>query len=191
MKRIFKSIVSLTILISSTPAIAEEVKREGIYLDFGLSSSTLDVDTSPKSFDGSASSLVLGTGYRFNQYVSYGVEFRGIGSANTSFSTGSLDVDGTWWGMNVSGYYPLSEHFELTARLGTGTLLLEQETIDINGANTDETKDWEIGINYSLGATYSFNPSWSMTLEWTNYSADFDGIDVSSDSFALMARKSF
>jgi outer membrane immunogenic protein len=172
--RLFVIMAALAASATALPAAAQSVTAPGFTASVGY---TRFADGS-EDWDGHAATVrVAGRLHRY-----FGVEAEG------NLGLGSSDIQGVDLKMNHTvaayavAYWPLSENFDLTARLGYGSTEFEAE---FGGTTVTESYS---GVALGLGGQYFFDASNGVRMDVTRH--EYDELDGGFDavSFAYVRR---
>lgn len=164
MKFIFAMLA--TAVLAASPAMAAD--DGGFYVGAGVGSFGLDIG----SFDGSDTGFKVLGGYGFNEY--FGLELEYIDGGTIEESGAKIDVSG--FVASVMGSYPLTEQFDVYAKLG---MLFWDVDFSLGGdSGSDSGEDFAWGI----GAGYDFTDNFGARLEYQAFKieSDVDGDMISA-----------
>jgi hypothetical protein len=128
---------------------AGAVDATGVYVGAGVGSSDLAVD----GFSGNDFAYKVFAGFDFNPYI--GVEGGYLNGGSPSDRGFDIEVDG--WDLAVLGKWPVSDQFEIFARLGYVWWDAEAD-----GFGSDSGED----LMYGLGVGFDFNDQFGVRGEW-------------------------
>jgi hypothetical protein len=146
-------------MLAGTPAFAGG--EPGFYVGAGVGSFGADIG----GFSGSDVSFKALAGYDFGKYFAAEVEYIDGGSPDDRGL--SVDISGT----NVAalGTWPVSDRFELFAKLG-----MIFWSADVHGFGGDNGED----LSYGVGAAYDFTGHFGVRGEYQRFEiADTDSVD--------------
>lgn len=118
-------------------------------------------------------------------HPNFGVEGEasfGVSSDVVSNTLTKTDIDLKYdLGAYAVGYVPVTENFELFARVGYGTTKLDVER---KGVKLDDRAfGGGSSINYGVGAVYNFTPNMGVRVDWTR--RDMRNSGPNSDVYSL------
>lgn len=165
MKFIFA--VLATAVLAASPAIAAD--GGGFYLGAGVGSFGVDVD----SFSGSDTGFKLLGGYGFNDYFGLELEYLDGGT----LEDGGAKIDVTGFNASVMGSWPVTEQFDVFAKLG---MLFWDADFHVPGdSGSDSGEDFSWGI----GAGFDFTDNFGARIEYQGFEIqDTDTADLISAS---------
>ncbi|WP_432696968.1 porin family protein [Marinobacterium sp. YM272] len=199
-----KKNIGILALAMTATGFAASANAAGGYIfgDVGRSDFDLGSGGSGFSVDDTDTSYTLGLGYRFNDYFSAEIGYADLGAASVSTDgptsgdvlgingtlNGDISADATGFLYGVRGNLPVTESFNLFARLG---MLHWQSDADVDltvdGTNINGSAELDNGTDpyVGLGADYFFNDSISVNAQWNRYMLDVANEDVDIDTLSL------
>lgn len=215
-----KALMAVVMIGASIPAFAES----GFYGEVALGSMDNDVSVSgggrigderftyKESLSyGSSTAFSLGGGYQFNDYVAIDASYRNYGNAKDSYIddygdqiNGSIKTNSI--NLGVLATFPFAEVFSVYGRLGLASWDLKAEHTDSSApGEVDKTSEDGTDIYWAAGAAYSFNDQFSLALEYSSLTMEWDEsyVETSFDvdwnydleyevkGFSLVGRMSF
>lgn len=190
-KRTKFSVVAIVGLLASTSAYAAD--KDGVYITIGATNLSSDLDLSDLDVAGqtvdfgsediNVTMLTGRLGYRLNEFLAVEGE-AGFGFGGDALNrTVPVNVQGlpvnvdTNIDLNVKNYYvafargilPISNEFEVFARLGYGQATAEADIVaSASGltANGSTEQDAD-GVAYGFGAQYNFTPRDGLRADYT------------------------
>lgn len=147
----------------SAPGFAEE-NNWFVGVSFGRS----DIDVS--GFDRETGFKIFG-GFRANENVAISLAYVDLGE----FEEGDASIETDGFNLSAIGILPLSENFELFAKLGVFRWDSELKISGLGSADDDDT-----GFSFGLGAGYSFFDNFALNAEFQRFDLDGDNIDLLS-----------
>lgn len=215
-----KTLMAVVMIGASIPAFAES----GFYGEVALGSMDNDVSVSgggrigdepisyneSLSFD-SSTAFSLGGGYQFNDYVAIDASYRNYGNAKNSFIDDYGDqinnsIKSNSINLGVLATFPFAEVFSVYGRLGLASWDLKVEHTDSAlPGEVDKISEDGTDIYWAAGAAYSFNDRFSLALEYSSLTMEWNESEVESDfnldinydyeyevkGFSLVGRMSF
>lgn len=145
--RNFKLVCLAALVLLAFPAGAGDTI--GFYAGAGIGSSDLAVD----GFSGNDFAYKVFAGYDFNEYI--GMEGGYLNGGSPSDRGLEIEVDG--FDVAVLGKWPVSEQFDIFAKLGY--VWWDAET---DGFGSDSGED----LMYGLGVGFDFSDQFGMRGEW-------------------------
>lgn len=172
----------------STSCLADG-NKDGFY--FGLNAGKTSVEAG--WFDESDTSYGLFLGYRFMPYVGLelGATQFGEPTAEDSGARGTVDAYGL--DLSVLGLYPISDSFDIFAKIGAmqWDVTLESK-ISASGSgfttlpsHTDRDKDSGTSLAFGAGAIYMPTSWFGMRAEIEMFDADHEEVDVDLQTTSL------
>lgn len=137
---------------------AGAVDPAGLYVGAGIGSSDLAID----GFNGNDFAYKVFAGFDFNQY--FAVEGAYLNGGSPSERGFEIEVDG--WDVAVLGKWPVSEQFDIFAKLGYVWWDAEAD-----GIASDSGED----LMYGLGVGFDFSDQIGMRGEWERM--DIEDVD--------------
>jgi hypothetical protein len=128
---------------------AGAVDATGVYVGAGIGSSDLAVD----GFSGNDFAYKVFAGFDFNPYI--GVEGGYLNGGSPSDRGFDIEVDG--WDLAVLGKWPVSDRFEVFAKLGY--VWWDAETEGFGGDSGED-------LMYGLGVGFDLNDQFGLRGEW-------------------------
>jgi OOP family OmpA-OmpF porin len=148
--------------LAIVPAVSSA--QSGPYVGGGLG--YFSVDTG--DFDGSDTSWKLFGGYRMNPYFATELEYIDGGQPDDS----GLEIDISGFNLSVLGSWPVSEQFDVFAKLG----MLFWDA-DARGFGDESGEDF----SYGVGADFKFGENWAIRGEYQRFEIeDTDTADLFS-----------
>lgn len=158
---------------SNSPALADRSSlvpytQDG-YVGISGGSSKYDLNTGPAGFasDDSDTALKLYTGGFFHPNL--GVEFGYLNMGKAHRLGGDTKAHG--FNLSLVGRAPLTEQFDIFAKLGT--TYGRTRTSGVFGTGVQTGKEDGFGLSYGLGARWAFTPQWAAVVEWENHKFKF------------------
>ncbi|APV51265.1 hypothetical protein BWI17_17195 [Betaproteobacteria bacterium GR16-43] len=155
--------------LSAAPAFAQSWYFGGGIGRGNLNVSGTDLNLPNASVGDSATTYTLRGGYRFSPNFALEAAYYDLGEYDFSGSLGSVGVAGTAkakaFALNAVGIVPLSEAFDLYARIGYGSAELKANASAAGYVAND--KDHQSGAFYGVGARWNINRNWGFFAEWT------------------------
>lgn len=185
------------ILAATTAHAADD---SGFYLRgaLGLAHTTLDTSNTQHATYITSDSvnklgLELGGGYRFNPYVGAELSYVDFGESNyhltraTTGETSVMYVHNRGLVTAVRGFYPVSDNFTLTGRVGAIFVRtsLDRQSASANDAYTG--KDRQTHATYGIGSMYRLTPNLHLTGDINWYPKITKTNDNATDTNAYMA----
>lgn len=172
-----KSTASCILLAAMGTGVASQVHaQEGIHPYVGASYGLYKSGDGDYDEDRDLWEAYAGLG--LHRYFGLEASYTHIGSMSNDFS--DVDIDG--WGAAVVGQIPVTDSFDIYAKVGQ--FFWEAEA-NVETIGLSETFDFD-GEDpfFTLGAGLGITELLSLTLEYTRYSADleFDEVTQNSDS---------
>jgi OOP family OmpA-OmpF porin len=171
LKKTTKNILTLlTLSTLAAPVLADNFyiggsvgQAEWDDLCDGISASSCDTkDTAYKIFGG----------YKLNKHFAVEAFYNDSGEYSASGADFDADAEADSFGVAFVGILPLSEQFDLFAKVGVHRWDFEAVgTVDSTVVTVDDSGT---DVMYGVGASYSLTDSVAIRAEWENYSADDD-----------------
>ncbi len=164
------ALLALTCGLAAAPAFAQ-----GWYMGFGVGRGNLDVTgqdltgLSNASVKDNATTYTVRGGYRLTQNWALELGYYDLGDYDFSGSAGPATIDGSAraksFGLSVVGIAPLSDAFEVYARVG-----IEESEVKVNasaalGGNANASEK-DTGATYGVGARWMFTKNFGLFAEW-------------------------
>lgn len=139
------------------------------YVGISGGRSRFDINSGPPGFasDSSDSVIKLTTGGYFHPNM--GVEFGYLDVGKARRLGGETKAQGL--NLSLVGRAPLTEQFDLFAKLGT--TYGRTRTSGVIGTGVQTGKEDGFGLSYGLGARWAFTPQWAAVVEWENHKFKF------------------
>jgi len=181
---ILSTVLGLATMAPLTAQAADD--DSGIYVNLGLTLLDTDIDTDDADLAGiDAPSFLLGTGrvgYQLNEYLAVEGELGiGLGSEDLDLSdlvtiggsaaSGDIKVK-NYYGGFVRGIYPVSDNFDVFARIGYGQAEVEAN-VEINlptGLERASVSDTGDDVMFGGGAQYNFSEKSGIRADYTRFS---------------------
>lgn len=163
--RFIFAIVTAAVLAAS-PAMAAD--DGGFYVGAGVGSFSLEID----GFDDSDTGFKVLGGYGFNDYLGVELEYLDGGTVEEF----GLEIDVSGFNASVMGSYPVTEQFDVFAKLG---MLFWDVDVSGLGRGSDSGEDFSWGV----GAGYDFTDNLGARIEYQGFEIeDVDTADLISAS---------
>ena len=123
---------------------------------------------------GASGATGIGGGYHYNRNWGVEVAYTRIDDSTNSEISGSDSatetLNGSSFGAAAVGTYPLSESFDVFAKLGLArTTLKYQRDLNVGGVPTSgSASGTKVNLVYGLGLQYNFNEQWGLRLQYLN-----------------------
>lgn len=160
--------IILAALATATLAFSSVVSADsGPYFGGGVGYFSLDSG----GFDASDTAFKAFGGYRMNSYFATELEYIDGGSPEDR----GVQIDVTGWNLSVLGSWPITEQFDVFAKLGV--LFWDGEARGLGERSDDSGEDF----SYGVGADFKFGENWAIRGEYQRFEIeDTDTADLFS-----------
>jgi outer membrane immunogenic protein len=184
-----------SMLFAASAAAQDGASRPGVYVSGGVTSHTFEGDN---GVDTDATALTARAGVQVNRWLSFEADASfGLDDGNFDFqgNEGDFSLDDNSdgdvadvinapgdFGLNyliggyVRGSLPVSDQFEVSARVGYAFADVDS-TVTTPGGATIDIGDSESGASYGVGASYSITDRQAVRFDYT-----FTDFDLAEDS---------
>jgi OmpA-OmpF porin, OOP family len=150
------------IALAASPVFAAD---DGFYVEGGIGYYQLDIGG---GWDAGDTAYKLGAGYNFLKY--FGVEVEWIDGGSPEKYGETVDING--WNFSAIGRWPVSEQFELFAKLGA--LMWNADVSGFLHGSDDGTD-----FSWGLGAGWNFTDHFTVNAEYQGFEiADTDASEL-------------
>ena len=168
MKKTTKNI--LTLLTLST--LAAPVLADNFYIGGSVGQSDADDICDGSSCDETDTAYKIFGGYQFNKHFAVEGFYTDLGEFSESDAGIDIVAEADTFGVAFVGILPLSEQFDLFAKVGVHRW--DIEVVGKGGSTVVTGDDSGTDVMYGVGASYSLTDSVAIRAEWENYSGDDD-----------------
>jgi hypothetical protein len=197
MNKPLKSLLTLSLLTLTTASFAQN-NDDKFFAGVGVGQATTDAcDQIALPCDDTSSAWKGVIGYNFHKNFGLEFSYNNIGKTHAYDTpnelSASLDVDA--YALAAVGRIDITESFGLYGKVGATSweadLRLREE--DLRTDYEDDGSD----ITYGIGATWTFDKDYHLSVEWQRYDIEFDNIsglygdDSSSDVISVLYTVSF
>lgn len=174
---------SLALTLASTLALtaaagSAHAADAGFYAGVSIGRSAVKIDDF--GVKASDTAFKLFGGYRFNDYFATELAFIDGGTPSDTPRTSRYEAEISGFNASAMGRFPITESFAVFGKLGFASYDYSLRRISSGGVVTNIEDDSRSDLSYGIGASFTFNSSFSLR-------AEYEVVDVSDADFALVS----